>query len=97
MIAKPPSGDDDARLAQAVEKYRERKESAARALAARVMLVGSLGWLVVLPTLLGTWAGHCLDRRFQSGVFWTAAGLMVGVGLGSWLLWKSLPGPGGST
>ncbi|HZV03202.1 MAG TPA: AtpZ/AtpI family protein [Planctomycetota bacterium] len=89
---------EEPRLSRAVADYREHKADVARArgLAARVALVGSLGWLVVVPTLLGTWAGWRLDRRFESGIFWTAAGLMVGVSVGSYLLWRSLPGRGGA-
>lgn len=86
--------DEEPRLPRAIERYRERKQASARSLAAKVVLVGSLGWLVVVPTLLGTWGGRWLDRRFDSGVFWTAAGLMAGVFVGSFMLWKSLPGHG---
>jgi len=91
--AERPHAEEE-RLARTVEKYRERKEASARSLAAKLALVGSLGWLVVVPTLLGAWGGHWLDRRFGSGVLWTAAGLMVGVSLGSYLLWKSVSGHG---
>ena len=38
-----------------------------------------LGWLVVTPTLLGLLAGRWIDRHENTGIFWTAALLVVGV------------------
>jgi ATP synthase protein I len=92
------SEPEEPKLSRAVADYREHKEAAtgARALAAKVAMVGSLGWLVVLPALLGTWGGWWLDRRFQSGVFWTAAGVLAGTSAGFYLLWRSLPRKGGA-
>ncbi len=94
---RSPKEERPSRLSRGVAAYREQKEGVARAhrLAAKVALVGSLGWLVVVPTLLGTWGGWRLDRHFQSGVFWTAAGLMLGASLGGYLLWRSVSGPEG--
>ena len=91
-----PGPEEDPSLARAIASYRDRKERAQglRALAARVAAVGSLGWLVVVPALLGTWGGHALDRHFGSGVFCTGAGVMAGAGFGTYLLWRSLPGHG---
>ena len=91
-MTEPEPEPEEARLARTVGKYRERKEASGRSFARKVALVGSLGWIVVLPTLAGAWGGRWLDRRFESGVFWMAAGLMAGVSLGSFGLWKCLPG-----
>lgn len=90
------SEKEEPRLSRAVSEYRERKDglSRARRLAGRVALVGSLGWLVVVPALLGTWGGVALDRRFHTGVLWTAAGVMAGASFGFWLLWQTLRGHG---
>jgi len=85
--------DAGAPLARAVERLLERRR--ATSVAAKIALVGALGWLVALPTLLGTWAGRALDAWFDSGIVWTAAGITLGVSLGSYLLWKSLPRRGG--
>ncbi len=54
----------------------------------RLGQIGVLGWIVVVPTLLGAFAGHWLDARFGSGVFWTAPLLMAGLALGCWSGWK---------
>jgi ATP synthase protein I len=91
--APGPHADEGAPLARAVERFLDRKRGPS--IAAKIALVGALGWLVALPTLLGTWAGRALDRRFDSGILWTAAGITLGVSFGSYLLWRSLPGHGG--
>ena len=81
--------DGGAPLARAVERVLERRRTPS--VAAKIALVGALGWLVALPTLLATWAGRALDARFDSGIAWTAAGITLGVSFGSYLLWKTLP------
>ncbi len=84
------------RLAHTIARHRERRETSSRSLAARIAFVGSLGWVVLTPVFLGTWGGRWLDVRLGTGVFWTAAGLMLGTGLGTYMLWRSLPGEGGN-
>lgn len=50
--------------------------------------VGVLGWIIVLPVLIGAFGGHWLDQKFNSGIFCTAPLLMVGLALGCWSAWK---------
>ena len=56
--------------------------------ARRLGQIGVLGWIVVMPMLIGVFAGRWLDARFHSGLFWTAPLLMVGAALGCWSAWK---------
>lgn len=63
---------------------REGDPSAAR----RLAQIGVLGWIIVTPMLIGLFAGRWLDERFNSGLFWTAPLLMLGVILGCWSAWK---------
>ena len=56
--------------------------------ARRLGQIGVLGWIVVMPMLLGVFAGRWLDDRFHSGLFWTAPLLMLGAALGCWSAWK---------
>ena len=51
-------------------------------------LIGSLGWLVVVPTLLGIYVGRRLDGAQGTGLLWTGALLLAGLTLGCWLAWK---------
>jgi ATP synthase protein I len=50
--------------------------------------IGVLGWIIVTPALLGIFGGRWLDHRFTTGIFWTAALLMVGVAIGFWSAWR---------
>lgn len=52
--------------------------------------IGTIGWQIVVPALIGLAIGHWLDHRFGTGIFWTAPLLFVGVGLGCWSAWKWL-------
>jgi ATP synthase protein I len=51
-------------------------------------LVGTLGWLVVAPTLLGAFVGRALDRVAHTGVTFTAAFLGLGACFGCALAWS---------
>jgi ATP synthase protein I len=63
---------------------REGDPSVAR----RLAQIGVLGWIIVVPILIGVFTGHWLDQRFNSGLFWTAPLLMLGLALGCWSAWK---------
>jgi ATP synthase protein I len=54
----------------------------------RLAQIGVLGWMIVVPMLIGVFAGRWLDQKFNSGLFCTAPLLMLGLGLGCWSAWK---------
>ena len=54
----------------------------------RLAQIGVLGWMIVVPMLIGVFVGRWLDQNFHSGLFWTAPLLMLGAGLGCWSAWK---------
>lgn len=56
--------------------------------ARRLAQIGVLGWITVIPMLVGIFAGRWLDTRFHSGIFWTAPALMLGAALGCWSAWR---------
>ena len=56
--------------------------------ARRLAQIGVLGWIIVAPMLGGIFLGRWLDGRFDTGLFWTAPLLMVGLGLGGWFAWR---------
>ena len=53
-------------------------------------MIGALGWLVVAPTVGGVFLGRWLDRRFDTGIFWTGALICVGLALGCALAWRRI-------
>jgi ATP synthase protein I len=44
--------------------------------------------MIVLPTVGGGFLGRVLDRRFGTGVLWSAALIAVGVVAGAWSAWR---------
>ena len=54
----------------------------------RLAQIGVLGWILVLPTLAGLFFGRWLDARFETGIFWSAPLMLVGLCLGGWTAWK---------
>jgi len=54
----------------------------------RLAQIGVLGWIIVVPLLIGIFVGRRLDQRFNSGLFWTGPLLMLGLVLGCWSAWK---------
>ena len=54
----------------------------------RLAQVGVLGWMIVVPMLLGMFVGRWLDRTLATGVFFTAPLLLAGLALGAWSAWK---------
>jgi ATP synthase protein I len=54
----------------------------------RLAQIGVLGWIIVVPMLIGVFAGRWLDARYNSGLFCTAPLLMLGAALGCWSAWK---------
>lgn len=53
-----------------------------------VARVGTLGWLIVLPIVGGALLGHLIDVRFESGVTWALALMLLGVITGLYSLWR---------
>lgn len=84
-MTEPPLIDPIRRHQRDQERaVRERK----RGLGATLALVGTLGWLIVLPPLGGLFLGRWLDARGGSGQFWTLSFLFTGVAIGCWMAWR---------
>jgi ATP synthase protein I len=78
-----------------VKEVRLRGERHARwlregdpSVAHRLAQIGVLGWLIVVPMLIGVFAGRWLDQKFNSGLFWTGPLFLLGLVLGCWSAWK---------
>lgn len=84
--------EDHDRLEEAVRLRRERRERGLRerSMGENLAMIGALGWSIVVPTLLGTFAGRWLDRRFGMGIFWTLGLLVAGLATGCLLAWKRI-------
>ena len=85
---------DPDRLDKAVRIRRDRRALAerdrGRSIGQDLALVGVIGWTVVLPALLGVFAGRWLDRRFATGLLWTLGLLFAGFVAGCALAWQRM-------
>jgi ATP synthase protein I len=73
------------------QKRRETWEKAGeRPLWKNLSMIGALGWLIVIPTLLGVLAGRWLDGLFETRVTFSGALTFVGACLGFYLAWKRM-------
>lgn len=88
----PEDGEPEGPLGELVRRHQERQERLrdGPGVGATLATIGSLGWLVVVPLLLGIWCGRQLDRRWGTGITWTGAGVALGAALGVYLLWQAL-------
>ena len=86
--------DHPEKLDYTVRLRRERRErgrkEGERSLGQNLAMIGTLGWLIVTPTLIGTFAGRWLDRHFDTGIYWTRSLLFVGLVFGCWLAWQRM-------
>ncbi len=89
-----PRPENHERLAQAVRKRQERRElwqrQGERSLGQNLAMIGALGWMIVVPTLVGIFAGRWLDRTFHSGIFWTLGLLVAGLASGCTFAWRRM-------
>jgi ATP synthase protein I len=54
----------------------------------RLAQIGVLGWIFVVPTLAGLFLGRMIDARFETGIFWSAPLMFLGLCLGGWTAWR---------
>lgn len=90
--AGTPDPDDRDPLVKGVQLREARHQRWLRegepSIARRLAQIGVLGWILVMPMLVGVFAGRWLDQKFGTGIFWTAPLLMIGLALGCWSAWK---------
>lgn len=86
--------DHPERLDEAVRLRRKRRErwerGGERSVGQNLAMIGTLGWAIVTPILIGIFTGRWLDRALGSGIFWTLGLLVAGLALGCTLAWKRM-------
>ncbi|QCB48148.1 AtpZ/AtpI family protein [Hydrogenophaga sp. PAMC20947] len=94
-----PGASEDTNSAL-LKQVRRRAGSAQRwlrdgdpSLARQFAAVGVLGWIIVIPALLGVWLGRWLDNWLSTGITFTAALLLLGLLLGGWSAWRWMHEP----
>jgi ATP synthase protein I len=79
------------RLIDAVRRRGERRRCVAvggTSVTGYLGQVGVLGWSIVVPALVGLFAGRWLDQRLGSSIFWSAPLMLAGLALGCWSAWR---------
>ena len=89
-----PGSENHERLGRAVRRRQQRRErwqrEGERSLGQNLAMIGALGWTIVVPILLGIFAGRWLDQTFHSGIFWTLGLLVAGLALGCTFAWRRM-------
>jgi len=87
--------NDDKMLASIRERTqrRQRAEREGEPSIGRYLAqIGVLGWMIVLPGLVGVFAGRMLDRWLGTGIFWTGPLMLIGIAAGCWAAWRWMHG-----
>ena len=81
-------------LHEAISRERERQDrwqrEGERSLGRNLAMIGSLGWLIVTPMLIGIFVGRWIDGMARTGITFTAALLLVGLVIGARLAWQHM-------
>ncbi len=72
---------------KAAQKMRG-KDQARRTVWSGLGMMGTIGWSVAIPTLLGAFLGRWLDKSHPGGRSWTLALLAAGLVLGCANAWR---------
>ncbi len=92
MKPELPVKQDEDPLIREARLRRDRRDKWLRegdmSIGRRLAQIGVLGWIFVTPTLVGMFFGRWLDRQFDTGIFWTAPFMVLGLCLGGWTAWK---------
>jgi ATP synthase protein I len=91
-LSDPADREKNDRITAVVRQQREREREWQRegepSMARYVGQIGVLGWIIVAPTLIGLFIGRWLDQSFDTGIFWSAPLMGIGLILGCWSAWK---------
>lgn len=87
-----PHETDKPALLEEVQRQAGRQQRSLRegepTLLRQLSTLGVLGWVIVLPMLLGLAGGRWLDHRLGTGITFSAALLLLGVAVGAVAAWR---------
>ena len=92
QVPKSADADQEDPLVKGARLRRERHRRKLRegdpSVARRLAQIGVLGWIIVVPMLIGIYLGHWMDHKFYTGLFWPAPLLLIGLAIGCWSAWR---------
>jgi ATP synthase protein I len=86
--ATPVNNGFIAAIQRSLARLRRARAEGEPSMARQLGQIGVLGWIIVTPALVGLFGGRWLDSHFATGIFFTAALLVLGVTLGFWSAWR---------
>jgi ATP synthase protein I len=93
-VSEPNRNEGHREMQRAVRLREERRErgerEGERSIWENISMIGALGWLIVIPTLLGALVGRWLDGYFDSGIQFSGTLIFLGVVLGCYLAWRRI-------
>jgi ATP synthase protein I len=97
MKTDTPKRDDEQfgplsskRVADRAERLKRARREGDRGFWQNLGLIGSVGWMVVLPAVGGALLGRYIDRRTESPISWTLTLLMLGLVAGCAAAWQHM-------
>jgi len=78
----------EARIRRQTERIEKGRRERGMSFWRYLGLIGSVGWSIVVPMVLGGLLGLWLDGKFQVGSAWTLILLVVGLGVGCVNAWR---------
>lgn len=86
--------EDHKEMEEAISLRKERRtlweREGERPIWKNMSMIGALGWLIVVPTLIGVFVGRWLDDKLATGITVTGALTFLGACLGFYLAWKRM-------
>lgn len=90
----PPRNNAHKKMHRAIRTREKRRKQweleGERPLWKNLSMIGALGWLIVIPTLIGVLFGRWLDKTFDTGILFSGALIFLGVVTGSYLVWQRI-------
>jgi ATP synthase protein I len=85
-----PRADEQAFLDEVRRQARRFEAGRKRSVWRGLAQVGTVGWMISLPCVLGAFVGRWLDDHYHTGLFWTLSLLTAGLASGCYSVWRSI-------
>jgi len=92
-----PDRDDEAfgplspkRMADRAERIKRARKEGDRGFWQNLGLIGSVGWMIVLPAVGGGFLGRWIDGKTDSTISWALTLVVVGLAIGCLGAWQHI-------
>jgi ATP synthase protein I len=93
-VKLPPSAERMLREVESKQNRIIRARGSRNPILNSLLLMGSVGWSVTVPTLVGAAAGMWIDNHYSSRISWSAILIISGLLIGCVNAWRRLKGSG---